>query len=114
MHYAFLISNGMKINLKFTNLDPSPAIAEYVRSKFSSLDKLVEKFDAEGAVLADVEIARTTKHHHKGPVFRAEINLQLPKKIIRAEHEDWDVRVAIDQMRHKLQREIVKYKETHA
>ena len=101
----------MKLNIKFTNLDSTLAISEYVESKLNSLDKLVEKFDAEGAVLADVEIARTTKHHHKGPVFRAEINLQLPKKIIRAEHEDWDIRVAVDQMRHKLQREIVKYKE---
>jgi len=39
--------------------------------------------------------------------------LDLPGKVLRAEHEDWDARVAVDQMKDKLKREIIKYKETH-
>ena len=33
------------------------------------------------------------------------------KKILRAEHSDWDIRVAIDKVKDKLQQEIKKYKE---
>jgi len=103
----------MKTQIKYTNLDSTLAMNEYVEQKINSLAKLVEKFDIEGSVLARVEVARTTKHHHKGPVYRAETNLDLPGKVLRAEHEDWDARVAVDQMKDKLKREIIKYKETH-
>lgn len=102
----------MELDTKYTNLDSTSAMTAYVEEKMGALDKLVEKWNAEGGVAAHVEIARTTHHHHKGPVFRAEINLHLPHVILRAEHIDVDARVAVDLVRDKVRREIIKYKET--
>jgi ribosomal subunit interface protein len=103
----------MRLTTKYTNLDHSPILDQYINEKFSKLERLVEKFDLEGAVEARVEVARTTKHHQKGPVYRAEINLKLPHKLLRADQEDWDIRVAIDQTKDKIEREVIKYKETN-
>lgn len=102
----------MKINLKATNLDLTPPLKEFVEEKIGSLEKFVSRWDREGAVEAWVEVARTSAHHHKGDVFRAEVDLRLPGKVLRAEDEDFDIRVAVDHVRDKLQKEIAKYKDS--
>lgn len=101
----------MKINIKSTNLDLTPALKEYIEEKIGSLVKFLTRFDAEGAVESRVEVGRTTRHHHKGPVFRAEVNIDVPGKVLRAEAEDLDIRTAIDEVKDKLKREAEKYKE---
>jgi putative sigma-54 modulation protein len=100
----------MKINIKATNLDLTPSIVEYIEEKISSVDKFLEKFEGKSEIEVFVEIARTTNHHRKGEVFRAEANMEVPGKVLRADHEDWDVRVAIDKVKDKLQVEAKKYK----
>ncbi len=101
---------SMQINIKGTGLDLTPAIEEHIERKFGSLDKFLKRFETQGEVRMEVEIARTTRHHRKGDVFYAEVNLHLPKKIIRAEHSDSDIRTAIDAVKDKLKLEIQKYK----
>ena len=107
----------MKIDIKSTNLDLTPSITQFIEEKIGSLDHFVQKWaDGEtGArshapVEAFVEIARTTKHHRHGDVFRAEVNLRIGGKMIRAEKEDWDIRVAIDAVREELKAELQKEK----
>ena len=100
----------MKTSIKATNLDVTPSLKTFIDSKLKNLEKLVKKFDSEGAVMLHLEIARTTKHHHKGDVFMAEANLNLPGKTLRAVDKNKDIRTAIDNMRKILQREIEKYK----
>jgi len=100
----------MKIIIKATKLELTSAIETYVKQKIGSLDKFIKNMDKEGAVEARVEISRTTKHHNKGPVYRAEANLNLPGKLLRAEHIDWNVRRCVDEIKQELQREIRKYK----
>ncbi|MBI4119429.1 MAG: ribosome-associated translation inhibitor RaiA [Parcubacteria group bacterium] len=100
----------MKISIKSTHLELTPAINAYVEDKIGSLAKFVRDWDKEGVAEVHVEIARTTEHHHKGPIYRADADMRLPGKILRAEHEDWDIRVAIDQVKNKLQQEIKTYK----
>ncbi len=111
----------MKIDIKSTNLDLTDAIRVYIEDKIGSLDKFTHIFtrnDTLGgfgheAVEAYVEIARTTKHHKQGPVFRAEVNLKIGGKILRATKEDWDIRVAIDAVREELKMELQKEKGIH-
>lgn len=103
----------MKILIKATKLDLTSALKSYLEEKIWSLNKLVDKWDLEGAVVARVELGRTTVHHHKGDVFRAEINLNLPGQVLRVEAEEWDIRVAIDRVKNELQREIKKYNALH-
>lgn len=101
----------MKINIKATKLDLTPAIKEYIEIKIGSISRFIERFESGGEAEVSVEIARTTKHHHKGDVFYAEANLKLPQKTIRAEHSDFDIRVAIDNVKKILKEEVSKYKE---
>jgi putative sigma-54 modulation protein len=100
----------MKIKIKATNLDLTPSIVCYIEEKISSVEKFLEKFEINSETEVFVEIARTTNHHRKGEVFRAEANMELPGKVLRADHEEWDIRVAIDKVKDKLQAEIKKYK----
>lgn len=101
----------MRINIKAKDLDLTPAMRQFIEEKAGSLQKFVQKYDENDALLVEVEIARTSNHHHKGEVFHAEMNLQLPGKVLRAEDEDFDTRVAVNRVKDKMQREIDKYKD---
>lgn len=101
----------MNINIKYINLDSTAAIEKYIVDKIESLDKLMKRLDERLMAQANVEIARTTKHHKNGPVFRAECNLQLPGRLLRVAHEDWDVRRCVDEVRQTLERQIGDYME---
>lgn len=102
----------MQINIKATNLELTPAIRQYIEIKIGSLEHFLKRFENKSEIEVFVEIARTTKHHYKGDVFYAEAIFSLGQKILRAEHSDWDIRIAIDRVKDKLQQEIKKYKET--
>lgn len=101
----------MKLNrLKATNMDMTDAISAAVDKVLANLDKYAERFGE--AVSADVEVERTTHHHHKGEVFRASINVAVPQKgSLRAEETDEDLYVAIDKMEEAVSREFRKLKE---
>lgn len=115
----------MQINVKATNLELTPAIREYIEIKIGSLNRFLKRFEtpkespegkfptgrAKTEAEIFIEIARATKHHKSGNIFYAEATLPLGKKILRAEHSDWDIRVAIDKVKDKLQQEVKKYKE---
>jgi putative sigma-54 modulation protein len=97
----------MQIDIKGTNLELTEAIKDYVNEKIGSLDKF---FD--GILEARVDIGLTTKHHQKGNIFRAEVNLEVPRKHnLRAESEREDLYMAINEVKDELQRQIKKLKE---
>lgn len=98
----------MKIKIKTTNFSLTPAIKIYLESKLNSLDKFLPRSEN---VFADVELAKTTRHHQKGDIFRAEVNLKIPGRLIRAMAEEWNLRVAIDKVKEELQRKIKDSKE---
>ena len=100
----------MKINIKATNLYLTPSLKTYIDNKFATLSKIISKFESQGEILIHFEVARTTRHHHKGEVFMTEANLALPGKTLRAAEGGSDVRRALDVMLHKLKLEIEKYK----
>jgi len=98
----------MKIDIKGTNMELTEAIKDYVNEKIGSLEKF---FD--GILEARVDIGLTNKHHQKGNIFRAEVNLEVPRKhILRAEAEREDLYMAINEVKDELQRQIKKFKET--
>jgi ribosomal subunit interface protein len=98
----------MEIRIKTATFDLTPSLRIYLQKKLDTLDKFLPK---DGSVFADVELAQTTKHHHKGDIFRVEVNLKVPGRLIRAVAEEWDLRVAIDAVKDELQREITMNKE---
>lgn len=98
----------MRINLKGTGLDLTPALTSYTQEKIDLLDKLLTKYDD---VFASVEIGKETKHHKTGQWFFAEINLKLPKKTLRNVVEDIDLYAAIDRAKDGMAEEIRSYEK---
>jgi ribosomal subunit interface protein len=101
----------MKIIIKYTNLDSTPSIKKYVEEKIGSTARFIQRWDKDDVIEANVELARRSFHHRKGDVFKAEVNLRLPGKMLRAVERDYDIRVAIDKVKNKLHSEVKKYKE---
>lgn len=101
----------MNINIKYTNLDSTPAIENYVIDKIGLLEKFIKRLDEKTIPQVQVEIARSNKHHQKGDVYHIECNIELPGKLIRAETENWDVRLGIDEVKDILDLELKKYLE---
>lgn len=107
----------MKINIKATNIELNDALRIWVQEKIGELEKFLGVFGSESSFKggkekgeAWVEIGKTTRHQLKGDVFRAEVQLYLPKKSLRAEAIDIDLRAAINTVKDELQREIKRYK----
>ena len=109
----------MRISIKATNLKLSSAIRDYIEDKIGGLEKFIGKLDqpsekGKPLVEAWVEVGRTTHHHHKGRVFRAECQIRLPGKSVRAESTRSDLHLAIDEIKDELQRELKRYTEKKA
>lgn len=83
----------MKINIKAHNLELTPAIRSYIDDKLVYLEKLLDP--ADETVLAEVEIEKTD-HHHRGLVFRAEINLKTRTGQFFSQETMEDLYAAID------------------
>jgi|SRR3989338_5643196 len=100
----------MQISLKGTNIQILESTREYVDKK---LVKVAEKYlkDGDDAVSLAVEVEKTTNHHKKGEVFRAEANLRMGNVSLRAEATAEALNDAIDQVEEELIGEIKKFKE---
>lgn len=96
----------MKIDIKGTNMELTEAIKDYVNEKIGGLDKYFE-----GILAARVEVGLTSKHHQKGNIFRAEVNLEVPQQLLRAEATKDDLYIAINEVKEELKGQITKYKE---
>lgn len=100
----------MHINrIKGTNMDLTEAIKSAVIDELAALDARAERWGT--AVSADVEVGKTSNHHQKGEIFRAEVNLTIPGKLLRAEDENEDLYVALKNVVGTLGRELEKEKE---
>ena len=106
----------MRINIKATNIKLDEALKIWVEKKIGEIEKFLVDFGSKKYfkekpnLEVKVEIGKTTRHHLKGEVFRAEAQLYLPKQIIRAEAISEDLRDAINQVKDELQREVKRYK----
>ena len=90
-------------------MELTDAIRAYVEEKINHLDKFLDPTDE--SIEAQVEVGKTTEHHQKGQVFRAEINLHLRGKYLRVEQAAEDLYAAIDLARDEMAREIKGAKE---
>ncbi|MCL4406045.1 MAG: ribosome-associated translation inhibitor RaiA [Patescibacteria group bacterium] len=104
----------MNINLKASGFELTPAIRDTATAKLGAVERLLAKFDDNGEIELDFEVSKTTRHHQKGDVFRAEANLDLPKKLIRAEATEEDLTAAIDKVKEILSEAVKKYKELNS
>jgi len=98
----------MKINIKATRIKLTPAIKEYIQKKMDMLDKYLGDIKV---INANFEVELTTNHHHKGEIYRAEINLLLVGDFIRIDKTEKDLYKAIDKVKDHLREIIKRHKE---
>ncbi|MEX0919342.1 MAG: ribosome-associated translation inhibitor RaiA [Parcubacteria group bacterium] len=90
----------MKINIKATNIELTPAISDYVHKKIASVDKYLPlQKDTQVApddIVAQVEVGKTTQHHKTGEIFKAEVHITGGGLDIYAVSEQEDLYASID------------------
>lgn len=98
----------MKVNLKATNLELTEALKNYIQVKIDML----EKYLGDVQVLnCDFEIEKAVGDQNKGKIFRAEVNLEVPRDLLRVDKTEADMYKAIDKVKDHMVLIIKKYKE---
>ncbi len=98
----------MKINLKTKNLELTTQIKNHVTEKLGGLDKFFNNIQQ-----VDVEVGKTKASQNKGVIFFCEVNVSVPKKLLRFRKEFSDIMKAINESKKGIQNEIKKYKEQY-
>ena len=97
----------MNIQFYSKNVDLTSQIKDYVNDKIGGLTK----YDS-GIQEAQADISKDA-HHQSGCVYRFEVNMKSTKskKLFRAEANGENMFEAIDLVKDKLHRQIVKFKK---
>lgn len=98
----------MQINIKATNIELTPAIETYVQTKVDMLEKYLGKLSV---LNCDFEVEKAVGSQNKGEIFRAEMNLQIPRELLRVEKTESDLYKAIDKVKDHMESRIINYKE---
>lgn len=86
----------MSVNIQITKMRLPKEAREHLTSKLEALRKFID-LDGDRAKVA-VEVGKTTAHHQKGNIFRAEITIREGRYVFRADAEEADILTAIDKM----------------
>lgn len=97
----------MNINIKAKNLELTPAIAQYIQNKVDMLEKYLGNL---AVINCDFEVEKSVGGQNKGEIFRAEINLQIPRELLRVEKTEADMYKAIDKVKDHVEQIIIDYK----
>jgi len=93
----------MNINIKTTAITLTPAISEYTDKRLQKIALLLAN---DPSAQCDVELGRTTEHHNKGEIFRAEIHIVAAGKNAYASAEKEDLYSAIDAVQEEIMYEL--------
>jgi ribosomal subunit interface protein len=99
----------MRIMIQGTNLELTDDVRDLVDEKVAVLSQLLEDIDPE-TVEARVEVGVPQEHAISRGIHRAEINLRLPGKLLRAEAEARTLPAALTDARNELQKQIEEYR----
>jgi putative sigma-54 modulation protein len=99
----------MNIKIKATNIVLTDYLLKLVDQKIKKIEKLLPD---NPDLIIEVEIGKTTNHHQKGELFRAEVQVEVPGgKMLRAVSEKEDFSAALTDTRKELEVQIKKHKE---
>lgn len=99
----------MSINFHIStkNTDLTPDLTNYIHEKLGVIEKFIHP-SSDQEILAEVEIGLRSRHHRKGDVYRAEINLTVDGKKYRAVTKENDMYSAIDKLKDEVSRIVRK------
>lgn len=99
----------MNLSIKVTNIELTDSTKDYIEKRLQPLEKFLKtKTDHS---LMYVEVAKTTNHHNKGDIYKAEVNLAVGGKTFYALCEDQDLLPAIDAVKEDMERQLVANKD---
>jgi putative sigma-54 modulation protein len=98
----------IKLSIKGTNLKLEQGVYSYIEEKIGGIDKFIGGEDS--ALQGWVEVGLITKHHQSGDIYRAEVQIRLSGKSLRAEATAKDIYSAIDAVKDELRAELKKHK----
>lgn len=87
------------------NLDLPLELKDNLEAKLQKVSLRIKKI-----ISARVDISRD-RHHRKGDVLRVEINLRLPRKLLRAIAQESQIESSFDLALKKINKQIERYKE---
>ena len=99
----------MIFTLKTTNVARTPIVMGRIENVCAKIEQFAGKHDPDSLVVK-IEVGRITKHHRKGVVYRAEINVTLGGEYLRAKAAGGDVVTALDEAKDEIERRLLKEK----
>jgi ribosomal subunit interface protein len=104
----------MNIQLQATNLDLTDTLRTTIHDKLDDALRALGSVPRE-VVHVQVEVEKTTRRHPQERederLYRAEANVTVPGRLIRAEGSGDDAERAVVEMKHHLSREIRSWRE---
>jgi ribosomal subunit interface protein len=98
----------MEFAIKTKNLQLTDAIVGAIHKRIESLVRKAKRFGP--SVAGEVEVGRTSNHHKKGELYRAEVHVWLPGNPVYAEATQEDLYVAINEAKRDAERQVVERK----
>jgi len=98
----------MKTRIKATNTELTSYLEKMIEEKLAEIEKMLKDFPD---LLAEIEVGLTSNHHQKGDIYRAEIQIQVPGKLLRAVSEKKDFRMALTDAKNEIKMQIKQYKD---
>ena len=102
----------MQLRIKATGFSLTPALQTLAEEKI--LKPLERRLGSRALqdMPADIELARTTRHHEEGKIWKCEVNLPLPAKRSTIFVEGWgeSLEAAIDEAKDEIERRVASYK----
>ena len=95
--------------IKYTNIESTDAIENYLEDHLAKLDAVVD--DNDKSAQASIELAKTVADQHSGNIYKAEVNLHTAKGNFYVSETSSDIYAAIDLMRDVIVRDVKKAME---
>jgi len=95
----------MKYKLLTTNFNMTPEVSREIDETMNKLEKFIDR-----PIQAWVEVGKTTEHHQKGEIYRAEIQISLPGNSVRSTAVRETIFEAINEAEDDIERRLKKYK----
>jgi ribosomal subunit interface protein len=100
----------MRYTIKTIHLPVSAALTKDVERKIVMPLKKIIGSRSEAVSLV-VELLRETRHHRKGAIWTARLNINIGKHMIRVEQSGEDIHEAVDLCAAELREDVKKFKE---
>ncbi len=98
----------MQIKLRAVNIELTSEIKEYIQQKMDMLEKYLGTIQV---LHCDIEVGMAIGSQQSGKIYRAEVNLEMPGKLLRVEKTEKELFKAIDKVKDHLVRSICRYKQ---